>query len=41
MLEIVLLLPTGNVVYYDGSEAVIVAGGFGMANGVDISPDNK
>jgi len=36
-----LQIPMGNVCYYDGSKATIVADGFLYANGINVSQDDK
>ena len=41
VLEFILRLKTGNVVHFDGKKGKIVASGFAMSNGVNLSPDGK
>ena len=40
-LEVFLGLPLGDLVYFDGEEAVIAASGFAYANGVNVSLDGQ
>ena len=39
--NLVLQLHWSNLVYYNNGEVKIVADGFMMANGVNMSPDNR
>ena len=41
MVENLLLLPFGNVVYFDGVDYTVVADGFVLANGVSLSSDKQ
>ena len=40
-LQLLLLLNTGNVVYYNSVRAHKIADGFGFSNGINMSPDGK
>lgn len=40
-IEVLLLQPWTNVVYYSPEEVKVVADGFYMANGINLSPDKK
>ena len=40
-LEVFLGLPLGDLVYFDGKQAVIAASGFAYANGVNVSLDGQ
>jgi arylesterase/paraoxonase len=40
-LELLLAQPWSNVVYYSPEEVKVVAEGFYMANGINISPDKR
>lgn len=38
-LEVLLMQPWGNVVYYSPKEVKVASEGYYMANGINISPD--
>lgn len=40
-LELLLLQPWTNVVYYSPEEVKVVSEGYYMANGINISPDKR
>ena len=40
-VEPFLQTPFGNIVYYDGTSAKIVADGYVLANGINLTPDQK
>ncbi|XP_072033813.1 serum paraoxonase/arylesterase 2-like isoform X1 [Amphiura filiformis] len=41
IIEPFLQTPFGNIVYYDGQSARTVAGGYVLANGINLAPDQK